>query len=90
MIQIMCDCCGSDCELNAYDIRVSTIHNPVPASYFDIGEPHLTDDATRYRFVLCQNCFRKMGFPNPYIVKRTKGLNFRWNDGTYGEISVTP
>lgn len=77
MIKMICDKCGTDCELNAYDIRVNVLHNPVPFRVNDIGEPHLTDDNTRYRFLLCQKCFRDMGFPNPYEVEREKALAFR-------------
>lgn len=77
MIQLTCDKCGADCGLVAFDIRVSIIHNPVPVCVKDFGEPHLTDDNTRYRFMLCQKCYRKMGFPNSYEVENGKPLRFR-------------
>ena len=77
MIRLICDKCGDDCDLNAYDIRVNVIHNPVPLSSKDFGEPHLTDDNTRYRFLLCQKCFRDMGFPNPYVVAEGGLIKFR-------------
>ena len=79
MINLNCDKCGKDCGLNAYDIRVNIIHNPVPCNLNDMGEPHLTDDNTRYRMLLCQDCFREMGFPNPYTVQRKKKIIFRDN-----------
>lgn len=77
MIKLECDKCGADCGLIAFDIRVNVIHNPVPVYVRDLGEPHLTDDNTRYRFVLCQKCFRQMGFPNPYMIEKGKPIQFR-------------
>ena len=77
MIKLLCDKCGADCGLNAFDIRVNVIHNPIPVSYKNFGEPHLTDDTTHYRFMLCQECERKTGFPNPYEVEVGKPLRFR-------------
>ena len=77
MIQIICDKCGSDCESNAYEIRVSAIHNPTPLYALDIGDLKITDDNSKYRFILCQDCYREMGFPNVYQVCNTGKLVFR-------------
>lgn len=77
MIKIMCDKCGTDCDAVGYEIRVSVIHNPTPLSAKDIGDMKLTDDNTRYRFILCQKCFAGMGFPNPYFVDIKGTLEFR-------------
>ena len=79
MIQIICDKCGKDCERNAYEIRVNAIHNPAPLYVFDTGDLKITDDKSSYRFILCQNCYREMGFPNIYKVYETKELQFRDN-----------
>ena len=81
MIKLECDKCGADCGLIAFDIRVNVLHNPVPSYVYDFGEPHLTDDTTRYRFVLCQKCFRQMGFPNPYMIEKGKPIQFRDREG---------
>ena len=82
MIKLICDKCGSNCDRVAYDIRVGVAHNPIPISYQDLGELTITDDHTRYRFFLCQDCFRDMGFPNPYMVERGKPLAFREEEQT--------
>lgn len=81
MVRLFCDKCGKDCDLNAMDIRVGVIHNPVPHHHQDLGEPHLTDDTTRCRFLLCQDCYREMGFPNPYTVKHKNKIIFRDEEG---------
>lgn len=77
MIELICDKCGKNCDLNAYDIRVNVIHNPVPSSFKDLGEPHLTDDKSRMRMLLCQDCYRELGLPNIYTVNRNNKIEFR-------------
>lgn len=77
MIKIICDKCGVDCGRVAYEIRVSAIHNPTPLYARDTGDLKITDDNSRFRFVVCQNCYRKMGFPNIYKVCETGELCFR-------------
>ena len=77
MIQVICDKCGADCDRNAYEIRVSAIHNPTPLYALDIGDLKITDERKHYRFILCQMCYRKMGFPNYYIVTEDNSLVFR-------------
>lgn len=81
MIQVICDKCGNDCERVAYEIRVSSIHNPTPLYALDVGDLKITDERKSYRFVLCQKCYRKMGFPNYYKVIEEKGLDFRFDVG---------
>lgn len=77
MIQVICDKCGADCERNAYEVRVSAIHNPTPLYALDVGDLKITSDNSKYRFILCQKCHRKMGFPNIYKVCETGELQFR-------------
>lgn len=76
MIKLICDRCKADCKLNAYDIRVNVLHNPVPSHFRDLGEPHITDDKTRMRLILCQKCYSKLKFPNIYTVNRNNELSF--------------
>lgn len=83
MVQVICDKCNADCERNAFEIRVSLIHNPTPQYAFDVGDLKITDDHSRYRFILCQHCYRKMGFPHIYKVCETGALQFR--DESEGE-----
>ena len=81
MIKVLCDKCGDDCDLNAYEIRVANIHNPCPVYPLDIGDLKITDSHEHFRFILCQRCYRKFGFPNIYEVTRTKELKFRNLEG---------
>lgn len=66
MIKLECDRCGENCDLNAYVITVDVIHNPNPVSFEDTGSIRLTDDTTHIRYMLCQECYKLLGFPNPY------------------------
>lgn len=66
MIELKCDRCGKNCELNAYVLDVRVVHNPNPVRFDDIGEIRLTDDNTHIRYMLCQSCYDKQGLPNPY------------------------
>ena len=77
MLLVLCDKCGTDCERNAYEIRVSSIHNPCPLYPLDVGDLKITCEHKSYRFVLCQDCYRKMEFPNYYKVIRDNELTFR-------------
>lgn len=79
MIKVICDKCGIDCGRVAFEICVSSIHNPTPLHVMDIGESKITDEKKSYRFILCQTCYRQMGFPNYYKVTREGILNFRDN-----------
>ena len=80
MIQVICDRCGSNCGRVAFDVRVSNIENPTPLYTNDIGDPKITSDRSSYRFILCQKCSRKMGFPNIFDVCETGELKFRNGD----------
>lgn len=64
MMKIICDKCGQDCGLNAYDILIGVLHNPVPTSIKDTGRPTATTDSTHIRFTLCQDCYKSLGLPN--------------------------
>lgn len=75
MIKIICDKCTKDCGLNAYDVLIKVIHNPIPHSVRDVGDLCITDENTHMRFILCQDCYDKLGFPNIYSIDR-KGLVF--------------
>lgn len=66
MIELKCDRCGKDCDLQARVIDVRVISNPNPVRLDDIGEVRLTDDDTHFRYMLCQNCYDKQGLPNPF------------------------
>ena len=77
MIQVMCDKCGSNCNRVGFEIRVSVIENPTPIYALDIGDLKIASDNTKYRFILCQKCFHRMGFPNPYKVCDSGKLEFR-------------
>lgn len=73
MIRLICDKCGKDCDLNALDIMIHNIHNPVPHSLEDVGRPQLTSSGEHKRFLLCSDCYRALGLPNVY----EEGLVFR-------------
>ena len=77
MIQIICDKCGSNCDRVGFEIRVSSIHNPTPLYATDFGDLKITDEKKSYRFILCQKCYREMGFPNYYKVVDDNKLEFR-------------
>lgn len=78
MVKVFCDKCEKDCDLNAYAITVEVIHNPCPVHPLDVaGDIKLTSDHTRMRFILCQKCYRGLGFPNIYKTARTKKLDWR-------------
>ena len=66
MIELKCDRCGKDCGLQARVIDVHVISNPNPVNFEDTGAVKLTDDSTHIRYMLCQICYDKQGFPNPY------------------------
>ena len=66
MLKMICDKCGADCDRIAYDVRVNVLHNPVPVVMTDSGEPKITCDNSRIRFLLCQNCYKQLGLPNIY------------------------
>ena len=66
MLLVLCDKCGADCERNAYEIRVAPIHNPCPLYATDVGDLKISDEHKKFRFILCQYCYREMGFPNYY------------------------
>lgn len=76
MIQVMCDKCGNNCARVGMEIMVSVIENPTPLHALDTGDLKITSDNSKYRFILCQKCFREMGFPNPYVVCDTGKLDF--------------
>lgn len=75
MVKMFCDKCGNDCHLCAFDITVRVLNNPIPHSVRDTSEPTITQDNTHIRFLLCQDCYERLGFPNIYSVER-KGLVF--------------
>lgn len=66
MIKLICDRCGKECGLNAFDVRSNVIHNPVPTSIRDVGEPKLSACDDHIRFMLCSDCYNELGLPNPY------------------------
>lgn len=67
MILIECDKCGKAADRNAYEIQVASIHNPTPQYIGDIGNLRITDEpGSRIRFILCQECYRRIGLPNIY------------------------
>ena len=80
MIEVICDRCGKNCDNVAYDIQVNMIHDPIPRRIRDVGQPCITDEpSVHMRFILCQDCERRLGFPNIYSVDR-KGLKFDEKD----------
>ena len=87
MLKVICDKCGVDCNRVAFEIRVSSIHNPTPLYAMDIGDLKITDERKSYRFTLCQTCYRKMGFPNYYKVTEGGDLKFRDEGGPADEES---
>jgi len=49
------------------------LHDPVPMSWRDTVEPTITDEPnTNMRFILCQDCYNKLGFINIYSVERKR------------------
>lgn len=73
MIKLECDRCKKDADKNAYDITIQVIHNPTPSTCNDVGRVEITHDRTVKRFLLCSECMRKLGLPNPYA----DGITFR-------------
>ena len=84
MIQVLCDKCGKDCDLNAYEVRVSAIHNPSPRHVLSVGDLKITDDNSKIRFCLCQDCYREIGLPNIYMCIDQKAVV--WRDVDYEEL----
>ena len=80
MIRVICDKCAADCGLTAYEIRVAAIHNPTPVHMLDGGELKITTEKVPYRFILCQHCYKTMGFPNYYEDVRERMLRFLDSD----------
>lgn len=72
MVKFICDKCGKDCDLVAYDILISSLHNPVPHHRNDFGLAQITCDDTRLRFVLCQDCYIGLGLPNIFAEAKKK------------------
>lgn len=66
MIELKCDRCGESCDLQARVIDVHVVSNPNPVRFEDIGEICLTDNSSHIRYMLCQKCYDKLRFPNPY------------------------
>lgn len=85
MVRMFCDKCGKDCDAVAFDVAVTGIENPVPLSIFSRGEPRLSCTNNRYRFMLCQTCYRKMGFPNIFKVMDDGELEFRDEEAAHEE-----
>jgi hypothetical protein len=77
VIQVLCDKCKNDCGLIAYDLTVGVIHNPCPVNIFDTGNLKITCDNTKIRMVVCQHCYRSLGFPNIHKAVREKKLTWR-------------
>ena len=74
MIKVICDKCGKDCVRVGFEVAVSLIHNPVPLYPTDVGKLQITDDPARIRFILCENCYQKLGLPNIHQVIRGENL----------------
>ena len=83
MLKVICDKCGADCDLTAYDVLIRSIHNPCPHHISDRAEPQITDEANYHiRFVLCSKCYRQFRLPNLY--ENSYGKNeivWRGSDG---------
>ena len=77
MLQMICDKCGADCGLIAYDVLIRVLHNPSPVCMGDTSEPKITCDNSSIRMLLCQDCYRKLGMPNIYTAIRKEKLTFR-------------
>lgn len=75
MLMIICDKCKKPAGLNSYVLTTEVIHNPVPMSPHDKGSASLNVE-TQYKMCLCDECYHKLGFPNPYEVKETGEVNF--------------
>lgn len=77
MLKIICDKCGKDCGLIAYDLLVRILHNPEPVSIKDTGAPHITSDNSSIRMTFCENCYKEMGMPNIYKTLKAESLKFK-------------
>lgn len=77
MLKMMCDKCGNDSNLIAYDLLIRLLHNPSPVSITDKSDPAITHDNSSMRIMLCQNCYRKLGLPNIYTALNDNKLEFR-------------
>lgn len=77
MLKMMCDKCGKDSNLIAYDLLIRLLHNPSPVSITDKSDPTITHDNSSMRIMLCQNCYRKLGLPNIYTALNDNKLEFR-------------
>lgn len=77
MVKVFCDKCGKDCQLQAFDILIGKISDPAPTNIFDTSDLKITCENDKIRFILCQDCYIKLGLPNIYTAKREKKLTFR-------------
>lgn len=77
MIKIICDKCGCNCMRCGFHVDIQVIHNPTPIFCTDLGDLKITDDHTRVRFCLCQDCYAELGLPNVYIAAKKDELRFR-------------
>lgn len=77
MIKVLCDKCGKDCGLVAYDFLIGIIENPCPTYIHDVGSLKITANNMKLRFVVCQGCYRSFGFPNIHKAKRDGKLTWR-------------
>lgn len=80
MIKMICDECGKDCDLCAYDVYLGSLHNPRPVRLSDIGEAQITCENTHIRFVLCQDCYAKHNLPNLWLSVEEKRLAWSEED----------
>ena len=63
MIHAICDFCGKDCDRTATLLTLQPFQNF--ARYHTDNKPFGTEDKAR-SFVICSECGKKHGLPNPY------------------------
>ena len=75
MVKIICDKCGKECDHNAFDVFVNFLHDYIPTHCKETVKANIGDENTHIRFILCQDCYKKFGLPNPYSkeIKWQKG-----------------
>jgi hypothetical protein len=78
MIKVECDKCGKSVSRCSYEIRVLPLINTTPMYFNEGGEANLTCEADKkIRFILCQDCYAKIGLPNVYWAHDNNELLFR-------------
>ena len=80
MIKVECDKCGKSVSRCSFEIRVLPLINTTPMYFNEGGDANLTCEGNKkIRFILCQDCYIKLGLPNVYAAHEDGKIVFRTN-----------